>query len=158
MILVPTESGWDGATGPPWLVSSCSFSCLFSPSFRWQRTPISITRRLHPSHLVWPCSRPRLPREACFEQKAPGSVSWAVRFGMVSLMMSSRDRCGEQRFLEHSRPVHCEGWSHGVHDALIPTYKVILHAKRVSVLRLPREACFDQCFGPGGMAKWLKTQ
>ena len=58
---------------------------------------------------------------------------------MVSVMMSSRDRCKEQRFLEHSRPVHCEGWLHGVHDALIPTYKVILHAKRVSVLRLPRE-------------------
>ena len=65
---------------------------------------------------------------------------------MVSVMMSSRDRCGEKCFLEHSRPVHCEGWLHGVHDALIPTYKVILPEKRVSVLRLPREACLDQCF------------
>ena len=73
-------------------------------------------------------------------------MSCAVRFGMVSVMMSSRDCCGEKCFLEHSRPVHCEGWLHGVHDALIPTYKVILPEKRVSVLRLPREACLDQCF------------
>ena len=39
--------------------------------------------------LVWPCSWPRLPCKACFDHKAPRSVSCAVRYGMVSLMMSS---------------------------------------------------------------------
>ena len=57
MILVPTESGWNGVTGTLWLVSSCSLSCMFSQRSRRQRTPISILRRWHPLQLVWPCSR-----------------------------------------------------------------------------------------------------
>ena len=52
MILVPTESGWDGVTGTHWLMSSCSLSCMFSQCSRRQRTPISILRHWHPLQLV----------------------------------------------------------------------------------------------------------
>ena len=55
-VLVPTESGGDGVTVTLWWVSCGWLSCLSSPCWYWQSSPISIVRRWHALQLSWLCS------------------------------------------------------------------------------------------------------